>query len=427
MRVIFLLLLTQGILMASMLYKIPYKDRDIDIIYEKSSFIPIVSLQLVFTDAGHLANSKDGLALLSSKLLNEGTLSDGATGFAKKLESSAIELNAHVGRETFVIELSALKEQFDKGFGLLQELLKEPNYSEDALEQVKRQQLGYLAQKESDYDYIASQNLREILFDNSPLARAYNGTAKSIDSIKLKDIKEFISKHLGYDNLIVVVGGDISKEKVEDDVKKLLPLLPKVALKELSKIKVSDKKVTRYIAKDTEQAYIYFGSPFDYSYDAKDQYKAKIAGYILGGGGFGSRMMEELRVKRGLTYGAYSMLRRTKVASYLSGYLQTKIATQEEAKEIVQKVVDEFVKDGITAQELKSAKEFLVGSEPLRVESLSQRLHRAFNEYYYNRGLGYSKKELQDIESATLEEINEFIKSHKELKDISFAIVTNKD
>ena len=409
-----------------MLFKLPYKDTNVDIIYEKSEFIPIVSMQLVFTNAGHLANTKDGLALLSSKLLNEGTLSDGATGFAKKLESSAIELNAHVGRETFVIEISALKDQFDKAFGLLQELLKEPNYTKDTLEQIQRQQLGYLAQKSSDYDYIASLNLREILFDGSALARPYDGTPKSIKSIKLDDIKKFISKHLGYNNLIVVVGGDISKDKIQEDINKLLPLLPKVPNQELPHIKVSDKKVTRYISKDTDQAYIYFGAPFDYSYEAKDQYKAKIAEFVLGGSGFGSRLMEEIRVKRGLSYGAYCMLRETKEASYLSGYLQTKIATQEEAKAIVQKVVDDFVAKGITAKELQAAKDFLVGSEPLRVESLSQRLHRAFNEVYYNRGLGYSKKQLQDIENATLDEVNEFIKSHKELRDISFSIVTSE-
>ena len=413
--------------MSATVENVEYKDTTIPVVYEHSSYIPIVSMQLVFTDSGHLANTKDGLATLSAKLLGEGTSKDGATKFAKKLDNNAIELNAHTGRETFVIEVSALKEKFDTAMDLLQELLKDPNYTQDALEQIKRQQLGYLAQKQSDYDYITSLNLREILFDNSALARPYDGTPQSIESIKLDDIKKFISKHLGYDNLIVVAGGDISDKELQDYTKKIASLLPKVEVKKLAPIKVSDKKVTRYITKDTQQAYIYFGAPFDYSYEAKDQYKAKIAEFVLGGSGFGSRLMEEIRVKRGLSYGAYCMLRETKEASYLSGYLQTKIATQEEAKAIVQKVVDDFIAKGITAKELQSAKDFLVGSEPLRVESLAQRLHRAFNEFYYNRGLGYSKKQLQDIENATLDEVNEFIKSHKELRDISFAIVTSEN
>jgi predicted Zn-dependent peptidase len=136
--------------------------------------------------------------------------------------------------------------------------------------------------------------------------------------------------------------------------------------------------------------------------------------------------MEEIRVKRGLTYGAYSALRRTKPVSYLSGYLQTKLSTQDEAKALVQKVVDDFVAKGITEEELKAAKAFLVGSEPLQTETLSQRLGRAYNEYYYGRSLGFSKKQLNKIESVTLREMNTFIISHKELSDLSFSIVTKK-
>jgi predicted Zn-dependent peptidase len=136
--------------------------------------------------------------------------------------------------------------------------------------------------------------------------------------------------------------------------------------------------------------------------------------------------MEELRVKRGLTYGAYSVLRRAKYGSYLSGYLQTKLESQQEAIDTVKAVVRDFVKNGITQEELDAAKKFLIGSEPLRLETLSQRLHRAFDEYYYGRPLGYTKAQLEKIRNATLEEINDFIKSHPELAALSFAVVTKK-
>jgi predicted Zn-dependent peptidase len=138
-------------------------------------------------------------------------------------------------------------------------------------------------------------------------------------------------------------------------------------------------------------------------------------------------MMEEIRVKRGLTYGIYASLRRTKPVSYLSGYMQTKLNTQDEAKALIQEVVDTFIKDGITAKELEDTKKFLLGSEPLRTETLSQRLGRAFNDYYYDRPLGFAKTELKNLEAVTLEEVNTFIKSHRELSDLSFAIVTKKE
>jgi predicted Zn-dependent peptidase len=242
----------------------------------------------------------------------------------------------------------------------------------------------------------------------------------------LADLEDFVKTRFGYNNLITVVGGDISLKEAEGYLAEILPLLPQVETKTVGPFRASDRNETKEIDKQTQQAYIYFGAPFDYSYKEKDQYKAKIAEYLLGGAGFGSRLMEELRVKRGLTYGAYSALRRAKYGSYLSGYLQTKLATQDEAVKLVREVVKEFVTKGITAKELKAAKEFLVGSEPLRAETLSQRLNRAYNEYYYGRPLGFSKAQLQKIEEVSLEEMNTFIKAHPELADLSFAIVTKK-
>jgi len=412
--------------MAEMAKEVKIKDAQVPVVFEEGNFIPIVSLQLVFTNAGHLSNTKDGLADMSAKLLNEGTKKDGSVGFAQKLDDHAVDVSAHVGRESFVFEVSALKSEFPYAIERLKELLKDPNYTSEALEQVKRQKIGWLTQKKSDFDYIAATKLREILFKGTPLARPYDGTIESVKFITLDDIKDFISTHLGYNNAIVVIGGDISFDEAESYVNGILPLLPKVKKVKTPWFTASDKREVVLIPEDTQQAYIYFGAPFDYTYKEKDQYKAKIAEYILGGAGFGSRLMEEIRVKRGLTYGAYSMLRRTKYASYLSGYLQTKLSTQDEAKELVQKVVDDFVSKGITADELEAAKKFLVGSEPLRMETLSQRLDRAYNEFYYGRPLGFSKEQLKKIETVTLKEMNNFITSHKELSDLSFSIVTKK-
>jgi predicted Zn-dependent peptidase len=427
MKKLFILLFTlQGILMAASLHEMTLKDTKVPVIFEEEKVLPIVTLQLVFKNAGHLSNTIDGLADMSAKLLNEGTAKEGSIGFATKLDAHAIEMSAHVGRESFVIEVSALKSEFSYAIERLTELLKDPNYTKEALEQIKYQKIGWLKQKESDFDYIAAKKLRAILFKGSALARPYDGTLESIEKMKLEDIKHFIQSHLGYNNAIGVIGGDISFKEAEGYLTKVLSLLPKVVVKEVEKVTASNNKERVITDEDTQQAYIFFGSPFYFSYNDKEQYKAKIAEYLLGGAGFGSRMMEEIRVKRGLTYGVYASLRRTKSVSYMSGYLQTKLSTQDEAKSLVQSVVDEFVKDGITQKELDDTKKFLLGSEPLRTETLSQRLGRAYNDYYYDRPLDFSKQQLKKIESVTLDEMNKFIKAHKELSDISFSIVTKK-
>ena len=413
--------------MAALVKEIEIKESKVPVVFEEEKYLPIVSIQLVFKNAGHLSNTKDGLADMSARLLNEGTSKEGSIGYATKLDAHAVDVGTHVGRDSFVIEVSSLKSEFPYAVERLEELLKDPNYTKEALDQIKHQKIGWLTQKKSDFDYIAATSLRATLFKDSVLARPYDGTLQSIEGISLEDIQTFISTHLGYNNVIGVVGGDITFDEAQAYLKKILSLFPKVTEKEEKSIKASHKKEVLLIDEDTQQAYIYFGAPFHYSYEEKDQYLAKIAEYLLGGAGFGSRLMEEIRVKRGLTYGAYSSLRRTKPVSYLSGYLQTKLTTQEEAKNLVQEVVDTFVKEGITQKELDDTKKFLLGSEPLRTETLSQRLHRAFDDYYYGRPLDFSKKQLKEIESVTLDEVNTFIKAHTELSDITFSIVTKKE
>lgn len=417
----------QGALMAAFVKEIEIKDSRVPVVFEEEKYLPIVSIQLVFKNAGHLNNTKDGLADMSANLLNEGTFKEGSIGFATKLDAHAVDIGTHVGRDSLVIEVSSLKSEFPYAVERLEELLKDPNYTQDALDHVKHQKIGWLIEKKSDFDYIAAKSLRATLFKDSVLARPYDGTLQSVESMSLEDLKTFISTHLGYNNVIGVVGGDITFDEAQGYLTRLLALFPKVKDKEVEPIKASNKKEVVLIDEDTQQAYIYFGAPFNYSYKEKDQYLAKIAEYLLGGAGFGSRLMEEMRVKRGLTYGAYSSLRRTKPVSYLSGYLQTKLTRQDEAKNLVQEVVDTFVKEGITQEELDDTKKFLLGSEPLRTETLSQRLYRAYDDYYYGRPLDFAKEQLKKIESVTLDEVNTFIKAHTELSDITFGIVTKKE
>lgn len=413
--------------MAAVVKEIEIKDSKVPVVFEQEKYLPIVSIQLVFKNAGHLSNTKDGLADMSARLMNEGTSKEGSVGFATKLDAHAVEIGAHVGRESFVIEVSSLKSEFDYAVERLEELLKDPNFTQTALDQIKHQKIGWLTRKKSDFDYIAGTTLRATLFKGSVLARPYDGTIESIEEISLEDIQTFLTAHLGYNNVIGVVGGDVTFDEAQGYLKRLLTLFPKVEEKKELTVQASNKKEVVFKDEDTHQAYIYFGAPFNYSYKEKDQYLAKIAEYLLGGAGFGSRLMEEIRVKRGLTYGVYSSLRRTKTASYLSGYMQTKLSTQDEAMKIIQEVVDTFIEKGITQKELEDTKKFLLGSEPLRTETLSQRLHRAYNDYYYGRPLDFSKEQLKKIESVTLEEVNKFIKAHTELSDITFSVVTKKE
>ena len=410
--------------MATTIKYIDIKGVQIPVIFEEQKSLPILNLQLVFQNSGYVQDKdKSGLASLSSKLLNEGTKELGASKFAEKLEENAISLTTSNGFETFVIELSNLKEQSKKGINLLTELLKSPNYSKSTLEKLKTIQTGSLKRKENDFDYVSNNQLKSILFKGTTLQNPASGTVESISKIKLKDIENFINQTVCLENLIIVAGGDYELAEFEELVKPLLETLNVGKKLELEKIKFTSKKEEKELIKDTKQAYIYFGSSFNVDSKDEENYKAKVASFILGGSGFGSRLMEEIRVKRGLAYSAYGSISINKSYSYFNGYLQTKNESANEAKQLVTQLVEEFVNNGVTQEELTAAKNFLTGSEPLRSETLSQRLTNAFTLYYRGLEADYSKKELEKIQNLELKDLNEYIKSHNEINNLTFSIV----
>jgi predicted Zn-dependent peptidase len=414
----------QGLLVSATIKHITINNQDIPVIFEKQTTLPTYNLQLVFQNSGYIQDkNKSGLCNISSSLLNEGTKALGSIEFANQLESKAINLHTAHGFETFVIELSSLTNQYDNAMSLLKKLLKDPNYTQETLDKIKTKAIGYLKRKENDFDYVARVGLKKLLFKDTPLQNSSKGTIKSIQSIKLDDVQNFISTNLNLSNLIIVVGGDIEFKSIKKDLKDLIKDLPKGKKSKLQTIKASSKTTTKELIKQTQQAYIYFGSAFNINANDEDVYLAKVASFILGGSGFGSRLMEEIRVKRGLAYSAYGHVSINKSYSYFTGYLQTKLESAKEAQDIVKQEIKKFVKNGVTQDELDAAKQFLQGSEPLRTETLSQRQNRAFQLYYKGLPLEYPKQELEKIQNLSLKKLNKFIKEHDEINNLSFSIV----
>lgn len=413
--------------MASIIDSVEVKGVSVPLIFEEQTRLPMVSMQLVFQSGGSITdNGHAGLAKLSAKMMNEGTLTEGSIGFAKLLDSKAIQLSAHTGTETFVFELGALKEEFETGAELLGRLLAEPNLTEESLKKTKAVTVGSLTRKENDYDYVADRELKALLYAGTPLAQPPLGTLESVGAIGLGDVQRFLKEHLVLSRAIVVIGGDIGTEEAKKRVAAVLSHLDRGSPADVGYHEVNRKTAERVLERETEQAYLYFGSPFAMKVGDDEEYKARVATYILGTGGFGSRLMEEIRVKRGLAYSAYARVGISKSHSYFSGYLQTKTESLEEARATVEEVIAAFVKGGVTEAELEQAKRFLLGSEPLRVETLSQRLNRTFLEYYKGEEIGHSKKELEKIRALTLEELNDFIARHREILELSYAIVTSE-
>ncbi|GAA6834704.1 pitrilysin family protein [Helicobacter pylori] len=398
----------------------------VPVIYEENHLLPMGFIHLAFRGGGSLSDKNQlGLAKLFAQVLNEGTKELGAVGFAQALEQKAISLNVDTSTEDLQITLEFLKEYEDEAIMRLKELLKSPNFTQSTLEKVKTRMLAALLQKESDFDYLAKLTLKQELFANTPLANAALGTKENLQKIKLDDLKQQFDKVFELNKLVVVLGGDL---KINQTLKRLdnaLNFLPQGKAYEEPYFETSDQKSEKILYKDTEQAFVYFGAPFKIKDLKQDLAKSKVMMFVLGGG-FGSRLMEKIRVQEGLAYSVYIRSNFSKVAHFASGYLQTKLSTQAKSVALVKKIVKEFVEKGMTQQELDDAKKFLLGSEPLRNETISSRLNTTYNYFYLDLPLNFNQTLLDQIQKMSLKEINDFIKEHTEINDLTFAIVSNK-
>ncbi|MFG5128334.1 pitrilysin family protein [Campylobacter lari] len=400
-----------------------FNNTKIDIIYENENELPVVFFKLIFKNSGKIAEKHNrGCASMLARLLNEGSNDE----FFKSLEYCAIELYAKASFEHFQINIKCLKEHFDFALEKLQELFLNVRFDEKILQRLKTLALGELASLNTDYDYQAKRLLNKNVFIDEIFASGLDGTKESIEKISLKELHDFMSENLVLDNVLFVFGGDIKEDEVKVKTEKICQILKRNIPNQNKSYKLIDENIEVSEQKSTEQAYIYFCSPFNIQINDEKMYLAKLALFILGQGGFGSRLMEEVRVKRGLAYSVYAMLDVNLNYSRVFGYLQTKNESSNEAKALVKEVFKNFVQNGVNDKEFQLAKQFLVGSMPLRYESLAKRLDIMLNEYLHGLKLGNLKEEMQKIKNTNLDELNDFIKAHSEITKVSFASIENE-
>nr|WP_321432847.1 pitrilysin family protein [uncultured Campylobacter sp.] len=386
-------------------YKVP-------LVYEFDESLKLVSLRLVFKNAGKIACKIPGTAYLLARILEEGAKGD--ADFCKKLEIKGIELLAQTGAESFSISLLCLKEHFAYALNMLNELLSAPKFEPECFELVKTKTLGYISASKSNLDHQAKLMLNKLIFENHPFSFSKHGDEESLAKIELSDVVSFFKENLILENLFIVLGGNAKAEELK------LDFANRGEQKHFGNAYIQSD-LHKELKMPSEQAYIYFAAPFYVA--GNKHYKAKVATFILGSSGFGSRLMEEIRVKRGLAYSAYAKNTFSLYKSGVFGYLQTKNENKDEAIKLVKKIFFDFTSQGIKKAELESAKNFLLGSEALAKETLFKRLDIAQHEHYMGYKLGHTDRDLESIKALSLKELNAFIAAHTEICSLSFAVI----
>lgn len=367
--------------------------------------IPFTALELRFRGGTSLDSpGKRGAINLMTGLIEEGAGDLDARAYARKLESLAASFGYDVGDDTLSISARFLTENRDEVIDLLRTTLLEPRFDQDAVDRVRAQVISSLKSNAKDPNSIASKSVREMIYGDHPYATDGQGTIESVSALTRDDIVDAHAGVLVRDQLYVGAVGDITAEELGSLLDELLADLPETGRAIPSKADLNLTGGVTVVDFDTPQSQVLF-SQGGIDRDDEDFFAAYVMNHILGGGSFESRLMEEVRVKRGLTYGVYSYLLPKDLASLYMGSVASGNDRVAEAIEVIQKEWAKVASDGVTAEELKDAQTYLTGAYPLRFDGNGQIAGIMVGMQMQDLPIDYIATRNDKVNAVTLEDI----------------------
>jgi zinc protease len=331
---------------------------------------PILSLSLAFRGGAALDPApKAGLANMVSGLLDEGAGPYDSLAFQQKIEDLAIEIGFDAGKDTFRGHLKTLTANRDTAFELLRLALTQPRFDKEPVERIRGQVLAGLLRELQDPNSVASREFSRLIFAGHPYAQAVRGNPETVKAVQVADLRAFVKANFARDRLVVGVVGDITPEQLAPLLDATFGALPAGA----AAVRVPETTPgaagrIQVIARDNPQSVALFGQP-GIKRDDPDWYAAYVMNYVLGGGGFASRLTEQVREKRGLAYSVYSYLIPMEHAAVVMGGVATENSRLAESLELIRAEFARMRDHGLTEKELADAKTYLTGSFPLQMDS----------------------------------------------------------
>ena len=400
-----------------------YKDKNAWLVNDEN--LPIVSIKIAFkAGSGIDLKGKKGTANLTASLLDEGAGNYSAKEFKKVLADNSITLNFSVSHDNFYIDLYTLKENLDLSFQLLDLALTKPIFKLEEVNRIKGNIKLILEESYKDPDKIASRIFREVLFEDHPYKYDTLGVIEDIDKIEKQDLEFFLKTNLRLDNFYVAASGNINETELKKYLKKYFQKLDKKN-KITFHIPIHKKRIEPKVflhKKDLRQSNIIFAGK-GIARDDPYFYSAYVMNYILGGGGFFSKLTTEIREKRGLVYSVYSYLYRYDKYNFFSGGAQTSNENVDKVIKIIKEELMKVKKKGVTEEELKNAKNYLINSYVLRLDSNKKVASILLNTQMDGLGTDFFEKRNDYINSVSLKDIKKIASRILDENQIFFLVI----
>lgn len=386
--------------------------------------IPIITLKAVFRGGAALdPQGKEGLANMVSDLLDEGAGELDSLAFHRRLEDLSIGFDVTAGTDNFGVGLRTLKANREEAFKLLGLALAKPRFDAEAVERIRTQIISGLERDADDPDTIAARHLRKTIFPNHPYGRPVRGTIESVKKITAEDLHQFVASRLARGDLILAVVGDITPTELATLLDKTFgPLPAKAAPVNIPDVTPAASGKVIVVEKDIPQSTVLFAQRGLKRSDP-EWYTGEVVSYVLGTGGFTSRLYQEVREKRGLAYSVYAGLTPYQHAGLMEGEVGTENA---HARESIDRIRAEFrrMRDGGPTQaELDAAKTYLTGSFPLRFDNTSHTANILAAMQIEHLGIDYLEKHDKLIEAVTLDEARALARKLLDPDHLTFVVV----
>lgn len=386
--------------------------------------IPVVSMRFAFRGgASQDPKGREGLAYFVSGMLDEGAGDLTSTQFQEQVEEVAVKINFDASRDFFTGSFRSLSGRLNKGVDLLRLSMTKPRFDQDAIERIRGQITTGLKFDLNDPNKIAAREWYKLAFPGHQYSRAIKGNDKTLATIKKMDLQEYVSKIFARDNLTIAVVGDITEAQLSQMLDRAFGDLPaKAKLSEIPEASPPTGPKTKIIEMKVPQSVAQFGLNGIKRKD-KDFTAAFVLNYIIGGGGFSSKLMEEVREKRGLAYSVYSYLSPYQKGSAYIGGVATKNESIGQSLQVIRQVFAQMAKEGPSAEDLESAKKYLTGSYALRFDTSSKIASQLMWIQIEDLGMDYIEKRNSLIEAITLEDVRQVAARLLKADDLIVTIV----
>ena len=378
------------------------------VLFVSAPELPMLDVRVTFDAGSARDEGKPGLASLTSHLLSFGAGGLNADLIAERFDSIGAQFGSGSARDMAWMTLRTLSDPSLQmvAVNTFAKIISAPEFSEKDFERERKRMLTGLEQQKQSPGDIASKAYYRALYGDHPYASPSEGTEEGLKSISVSDLKKFYKRYYVAKNATVAIVGNLDRKAAEKLSGQLVGHLSAgKSVSKLPDVKALDSGRRIHIPHPSTQTHIYIGQP-GISRKDPDYFTLYVGNHALGGSGLVSRLSEEIREKRGLSYSVYSYFSPLGQAGPFTMGMQTRNEKTDEGIKVLQEVLRTYIRDGMTGDELENSKKNITGGFALRVDSNKKIVGYLAMIGFYDLPLDYLDKFIPRISSVKLEDIH---------------------